>query len=815
MKRITAAALAALTLPVHAQDSNTAAQDDRSLTLEEVVVTAQKRAESLQDTPIALDAFSEDMLEREGIGHIGDLANNVPALTIEPFPINNTQLRIYIRGIGLIDAQVTQDPPVGVYIDGAYIARSSGLATDVADLQRIEVLRGPQGTLYGRNSTGGAVNLITKRPDPTAIGFKQAFTAGNRNLFSSKTSLNLPLTDTAAVKLAYFTKELDGFIENDGPGGDFGDKEIEGYRLDFSWDITDSLRVDYGFEHSEVEHFNYTYTPIFPSFDIDTGDPVGDAVLNQINAGARNFFDGVYTFDINDRPSSMRTAVPLLQSDTEIEGQQITLSWSVSDQLEIKYLYAERDLFDGAAIDLGTGATSDGYRLDNNAIRSFDTEAGPGPLLRSIDYPDRRPELTQEQFSHELQFVGSLFDDRLSYITGVYYFEEEGEEDNLPMHHQLSGPLGNTGSRIEVLTQQHATIDNDAWAVFTQLTWRPQILEQRLALTFGARHSEDSRKSTFFRRLVTFQVTPGDGDPLDRDPNDIAFELQDQAIAPTGDKDYRDDSFALIVEYALTDEINLYAKQTEAYKSGGFNIREPVGGSFGGAASEKRFTDGFNEEKATAQEIGFKGQFWHNRLRVNADVFRTEFEDQQLNFSVPGSLTDTSVANAGASVLEGAELDLTLLASRGLVLLLNYAYLESEIDPSLNPLTGDVTSQFVFNSAPRHAYTAAVDWTLLDTAQGRLALNTVYSYTDERNGGGIRDFATFEADRQDDFAVLNARLGWYDLPLLGGQLTAALWGKNLTDEVYTINNIHNLPQAGRGSLWGEPRTYGMDVIFAY
>ncbi len=804
---------ALLTLPLLGHTQQNA---ERSLALEEIVVTAQKRAESLQDTPIALDAFSEAALEREGISNVGDLANNVPALTIEPFPINNTQLRIYIRGIGLIDAQVTQDPPIGVYIDGAYIARSSGLATDIADLQRIEVLRGPQGTLYGRNSTGGAINLITKRPNPETVEFKQAFTAGNRNLFSSKTSLNIPVSDRAALKAAYFVKDVDGFIDNKGPGGDYGDKEIEGYRVDFSWDISDQWRLDYAFDNTDVDHFNYTYTPIFPSAPVNTGDASGDAVQNLIREGSHSYYQGVYTMDKDDRPDRLDSAVPLLPSETRIRGQQLTLAYSFSDELEIKYIYARRELFDGAAIDLGSGPTSDGYRLDNNAIFSFDHTSSTGtPVRRTTQYRDTRPELDQEQFSHELQFLGSALNEQLSYITGLYYFKEDGVEDNKEVHHQLSGPLGNTGQRVEVLTQQHATIANDAWAIFSQVTWNPNFLENRLSLTLGARHSEDGRKSEFFRRLATYLVIPGDGDPLERDVNDIGIKIQDLTIDPTGDNDYQDDSFAYIVEFDLNENINLYAKQTEAYKSGGFNIREPVGGAVGGEASERRFRNGFDQEKVTAQEIGVKAQFMDNRLRMNSDVFRSKFKDQQLNFSIPGSLTDTSVANAGSSTLQGYELDVTWLASRNLLLILNYAYLDSEIDEAINPLSGATTNQFTFNSAPRHAYTAAVDWTLRENDYGRLALNATYSYTDERNGGGIKEFATFDADRQDDFAVLNARLGYYDIPVMAGLLTVAAWGKNLADTVYTINNIHNLPQAGRASLWGEPRTYGIDLIYSY
>nr|WP_239547536.1 TonB-dependent receptor [Spongiibacter marinus] len=224
--------------------------DTQRYALEEVVVTAQKKAESLQDAPISLTAFGQQALENKGINSLADIGANVPSMSIEPFPINNATLRIFIRGIGISDAQITQDPPVGIYMDGVYIARSTGTALDVADLERIEILRGPQGTLYGRNTTGGAINLVSKRPNTEAFEFEQKFTVGDRYLLTSKTSANIPITDTLAAKLAFLHTEQDGFVENTGPGGDFGDREVQGYRMDVRWDINDSLTLDYAYDHS-------------------------------------------------------------------------------------------------------------------------------------------------------------------------------------------------------------------------------------------------------------------------------------------------------------------------------------------------------------------------------------------------------------------------------------------------------------------------------------------------------------------------------------------------------------------------------------
>src|ERR1044071_1862667 len=172
------------------------AQDEAggSAELEQVVVTAQRKKESLQTAPVSVVALNSDKLQQRGIFGMADLQGNVPNLTLEPFPTNQATLRLFIRGIGIFDAQITQDPGVGVYQDGVYIARSTGLALDLADLERIEVLRGPQGTLYGRNTIGGAINLITARPTTSAFSMRHQIVYGSRQTPHPTNSLNPPIT---------------------------------------------------------------------------------------------------------------------------------------------------------------------------------------------------------------------------------------------------------------------------------------------------------------------------------------------------------------------------------------------------------------------------------------------------------------------------------------------------------------------------------------------------------------------------------------------------------------------------------------------
>ena len=200
------------------------AQDDSGL--EEIVVTAQRKSESVQDTPISIMAFSSTALENKSITGLSDLQTQVPNLQLTPFPNNATSPRIYIRGIGNNSDQLTQDPSVAVYVDGVYMARSQGLATEVADLERIEVLRGPQGSLYGRNAAGGAINFITAAPKLGEWGAKQSLTLGNLDHFRTRTMINIPLGDTVAAQLSYFRSQRNGVTRNIGNGVDsFGDQD--------------------------------------------------------------------------------------------------------------------------------------------------------------------------------------------------------------------------------------------------------------------------------------------------------------------------------------------------------------------------------------------------------------------------------------------------------------------------------------------------------------------------------------------------------------------------------------------------------------
>jgi len=261
---LVAAMTAQLPMTAFAQSAPT---ETASKGLEEIIVTAQKREQNLQQTPISIAAFQAETLEERGITNIGQLASAVPNLAIRPFGSSPTTLRLFIRGVGANDSQITQDPPVGIYFNGVYIARPVGLSLDVADIERIEVLRGPQGTLYGRNTTGGAVNVITKKPDNTLAG-SQLVGIGNYGAIHSQTVLNLPLTDTLFVKGAFDWNKRDGWLKNTGEGPDFSAYNRRSARFDARWQPLDKVTIDYSFDRSVSSYTPdyYHLTEVTPAF---------------------------------------------------------------------------------------------------------------------------------------------------------------------------------------------------------------------------------------------------------------------------------------------------------------------------------------------------------------------------------------------------------------------------------------------------------------------------------------------------------------------------------------------------------------------
>lgn len=782
--------------------------------LEEIIVTAQKRQSSLQDTPISMEAFSADMMAERGIAGVADLTGQVPSITIEPFPTHNATLRIYIRGVGIIDSQLTQDPPVGIYIDGVYIARSVGLALDIADLERIEVLRGPQGTLYGRNTTGGAVNLITRRPNVEQADFSQSITVGQRNSLRGRMTANLPISDNFAVKFSALASGKNGFMKNDNPGGDFGDKTEGGLRFDARWQPDFGLVADYSGEYVDMEYFHQLFQAVSrPRTD--------KATANFIVAAAEA--RSVYSDRRLDR---LAAGAELVASGALIKGHSLTLAQPLETGFggfELKYIGAYRELTDKQYADLGGGLGSLEYRLDTGVYDGPAADlanGGPTPLVV--------PTIFQSQQTHELQLTGDFLDDRLSLVAGLYYFEEEGIEDRRGLNHQFSAPVapaqvgelgvaglvaGQNNVRLVQFLDYLYGIENTAEALFFQATYRPPIWSERFSFTLGYRHSEDRRKALKDRitdTYVEFLDVNGDGQATLLSSSEVFDNVR-------GDNAFDNDSFSYVVTFDLTDDINFYAKSVEGYKSGGYNVRDPQVSAASGPASDGTnygfgFVEGFGPENVLSYELGFRSQWLDRRLRVNATLFDTRIEDMQINFLIPGTVFDTKVINAGKSRITGLELDTTWLLHQSLTLSLDYAYLDAVTEEVIDIEGNNVANLFPFGSAPEHSGVVSLDWSPFQGDWGELRANLTYSYTDFRQGIVIveekRGLTSLPS-----YSTLNLRLSLANMPMGDGRMRLSFAGKNILDREYEISAIDNLPHADRAVIWGEPRHFGLQLSY--
>ncbi len=776
--------------------------------LEEVIVTAQKKAELLQDTPISITVYNSEQLEIGGITGLEDLNSKVPAVTIEPFPTTKTTLIIYMRGVGIEDVQLTQDPSVGIYLDGVYLARSSGTALELADLERIEVLRGPQGTLYGRNTTGGAINLVTLRPDMESLSFKQNITIGNRNRLTAKSTVNIPVLDNVAIKLGALHITEDGFVENIGPGGDFGDTEVSAWRFDMRWDITGATSLDYAYDNSDIDHYNYLYQGIQPAF----GDKGSLEIVKQ-TAIANSVFS-------RDRLDELQTGPPLEENSTDMEGHSLILTHNFTESLSFKYIGSRRELLDRAYYEFGGGKGSLEYRLDSN---SYDGPAamqglgGPSPLTYNT--------IAQEQLSHEMQLSGN-WGDSFEYVVGAYYFEEEGS-DKYPLHLLVRVPLDNVPNTALVIFQDaDYSIENEAWAGFFQLTWKPSIFDERLGITWGMRHSADKREALKSLHTLTFGENTILGVSLGAPGGTGLLPLPSDFDAIPAGRRFEYDSFSFVLSYELTGDINLYAKAVDSYKSGGFNVRDPQRGRTGNPATDDSnqaaadgqvygfgYVDGFEQESVLSYELGIKSEFLGSRLRVNAATYLAEFKDRQMNFVIDTTISDSKTTNAGEAEVRGLELDVMWLVSRKLLLSLNYAYLDADVTNVQDAFGRDRTNDFEFFSAPPHTYTAGVDYTIWSGDFGRIALNLSYNFVDNRNGDS-RSF-TNNIELRQAYDLVNARLSLTEVEVLGGKLNLALWGKNLEDTEYYVAGATSIPHADHVALWGDARSYGLDLIYEW
>ena len=761
--------------------------------LEEIIVTAQKREESLQTVPLSVTAISSITIRDMGISDILDIARIAPNVVIEKTVGGSMASTVRIRGLASEDLVLSADPKSSVYVNGVLIAKSVGSLVDMADIERIEVLRGPQGTLFGRNSNGGAINVITKKPE-NEWDFGVEVEAGNYSRLNTKTMLNIPLYqneasgDSLAARIAYATREVDGWVTNPLNGRDYGVEDRQGLTFALSW-ATDNLVVDYGYDKTK-------WRDTGPAAVLElSGDPSNAGLaglLNFVVYPALTETGSIDEFVQLDRPSKVEADLSIYQN-LDVEGHNLT-----------------------AALDFGdmTFTSITAYReMESNALGDIDGT----PLDTGRFVTDYR---TQEQFTQEFQLTGVSWNDRLDYVVGLYYFEEDGAEgsltDSLVYADLFPLPLSSTVTDYE--------IDNTAWAIYGQATLA-DFLVDGLSLTLGVRYTEETRGLSMTRTASQSGVVQNQGcdpgDPGSFDPDNCGtFDLQGQ------EEDFSNVSPMASISYQWNDDLMTYFRVAEGFQSGGFNGR---------AAALAYAAIPYDEETVTSYELGWKSQWFDQRLQLNGAIFYTDNTDlqvAQLPAEVRSAGVGTVVVNAGEATIKGGELELVARPITNLDMYLNYAYLDPEFDEfivgfDLDGTPVDTAEGNKFKSAPKNTLGGGIKYHFGEFSFGVLSARIDAYWQDDIYFGGspevvadnplIAASSTIDLDmnKQDAYLLVDASIVLDEIPLGNtGSFRLALWGKNLTDEEYRYGAANLIAPLGFGvTHYGDPLTYGITLSF--
>ncbi len=735
--------------------------------LEEVVVTAQKREESLQETPIAITAFNEETLQDlriHDLKGLGDLVPNVRVLAL-----NSTQVSaaVTVRGMASAEPSLAQDPKVGFYLDGVYLSKNTGSVFDVVDLERVEVLRGPQGTLYGKNTTGGAINLISKKPSGE-LGFRQQFTGGDRGRFRSATTLDLPAYGGLSTKLGYVVTQHDGFIENTHPNGpsSIGSVDNEAWRLALRWQPSETFMADLSYQFADTRAvppagqltdvvLAYTRVPVITSLAPFEVVPASQNPFREAIAAGAVSSERLGRLDLDNQG----------YEEYEIQDAALHLSWQLDD-LEVRSITGYHDL-DGGLI----GNDQDGGAW-TVPFGHFALAENGGNLK------------SHTSWSQEFQLLGSSTDGNWDYVSGLYYFDEEAEELHNRWDLLIFLPGGVfPGFDEGVLVDQNAllgpppaglgeeySVDNTSWAVYAQVTWTPPIAEERLGLTLGLRYTEDKKTATI----------------LDATPNWRQTESWSN-FNPTG-----------TVTYRFSDSINGYAKIATGYNAGSHPVR---------AGSSEAFALTADEETLINYEIGLKSELMERRLRLNVAAFLYDYQDLQVNDFIAGS---TVLRNAGEATIQGLEVEAALQVTERLVVGLDYGYLDFEYD-EFEVAGENIADATRAPFAPENTAHAWAAWTFPLGDAGELRARLDASYTDEYVFSPI----LFERGTAEDRTIVDARVSWSGIPAAGGAISVAVWGKNITNEAYREFGTDFGALGFTTNVYGSLATWGVDVIYDY
>jgi iron complex outermembrane receptor protein len=848
------AAVVAGALPIAAQEESGG--------LEEITVTAQRSSQNVQDVPIAVTAISAEMLQSKGINDVAKLSALAPNVTLDagtPFSGSDTVLAAYIRGIGQNDFAFNQDPGVGVYVDGVYLARSVGSNTSMLDVERVEILKGPQGTLFGRNTIGGAISIITREPG-TEFMFRGSVTGGSFNRMDVQATADLPISDRFRTSLSFATAKRDGYqrrvpftnltnladVENNplslipdcGDPGDscsystddssrfpaagYGNSDREGGVNQWS------VRGKAVFEPSDV--FKLTFAADYQNVD-QSASPNTALAINPVGlAGLYNAcLFGVAGPNVDGAPCGPRGGLPASAANTpyprlpglggiNVDGNPDNNSLPYDARFEtgdIDTTFATGNSFSKLK-NWGVAATLDFRLSDAFAIKSItayrdlhwftgmDLDGSPLPILEpSFQMPQR-------EISQELQLNGSAADGRFNYTLGAYYFKEEGH-----LHDYVIFPAG------LLMIDGPNDLETKAKALFAHLRYR---VTDQFGVTVGARYTDESKLFEGRQHDTNGLNYKGSGcNPPDALAASLGFpappgmtcreflgfpsEAEPYRFYPPGVNrlDFSNTSPTVGAEYHLNDDMMLYASYSEGYKTGSWTTRL--------SAPNQTYNDSlfFDPEDATSQEIGLKSELMDRRLRLNLAAFHTEYDDIQLNSQIGISPT---LVNAGDARIYGFEAEAQAVFGGGFTWTAAFGWTDAKYTRLNNVL--DNGALLTLDSCPLRLEDPNDACNLPKTPEYKIYFGPQY-VASVNNGAQLvfnadwthtaelwNDLGNEQLLKRDQTDLVNASIT-YVAP--GDRWQLAVGGTNLTDERYIVSGQNQGGVAVIDAVYSRPREW--------
>lgn len=801
--------------------------------LEEIMVTARRMEENVQEVPISLQVYNQQQISNLNIVNAVDLATYTPSLAANTsFGSDNASLAI--RGFR---QDLDTAPTVGIYFADVVVPRGAtqGAGTRDAilpgsmfDLQNIQVLKGPQGTLFGRNTTGGAVLLVPQKPADSFEAYVEG-SVGNYDMWRLQGMVNTPLGEDIRLRVALDRQERDGFLDNTAASGSdtFENLNYDSLRASLVWDVTSKLE-------------NYTIASFYKSATNSTlakliaCNPTGYDPVN-VPAGLANFIGGLSCGQLNQEKAQGADFYDVqapFNGVSRIEQWQVinTTTWEIRDDVTIKNI-ASYGIYQNTQKTplFGTSWSVDTLPAPYPSIFSF----GAPPYFTAINAAPGKMSADQSTYTEELQVQGSLLAERLTYQAGAY-FEWSDPESTVGNQTpalvdctdlaslDCTDPLGMAftqfvGVPIQVgqVVQAQARTSFRNRGLYAQTTYS---FTDQLRLTGGLRYTWD--KQTVDTGSVTsrFDVTPPYTDPPVATCTDIFTEPTcRQSLTTKSDKP----TWLIGLDWFPTDDIMVFTKYARGYRAGGIVNRAPF---------DYRT---FGPEKLDDYEMGVKTSFEGTVSGTfNVTGFYNDLTNQQIQIGfdpVGGRSPTTGIVNAGKSRVYGAEVEASLIPMEDLVFNLSYTYLDAEIrkiddietqDPLWQARSGQIGKGSPILQTPDNQVNLSAYYTLpLDAEYGSVTLGLTYVYIDNQYTNYLytdpRILAIYGQDygKLASIDLLNVSVDWDDV--IGLPVDLSLFATNVTDEEYYAYHAGLGSNGLETAVLGQPRMYGMRVRYRF